>query len=93
MNIDDKERLLRIENCVSEIKAHHERLEILTSSILDLYQKYDQGFNPKDGVVTRLKEFQTTCPRKEIKSIKRWVSSGALVLATGVILEIIKGLL
>ena len=61
-------RLSNIEVAMAKMVRQDEKILTLQKQVKTLFKNNDLAFNPKDGVVTKMKEFQKECPRESIKS-------------------------
>ncbi len=87
-------RLTNIETAVVSIARQDEKIANIQQQIAVLFKKNDQAFNPKDGVVTEIKVFQKSCPKKEVLRTmnRQWaaiallaaITTGSLLKALGV---------
>lgn len=69
----------KIEAAVSLIAVQSERINNTQKQIQALWVKYDESFGT-DGTISRIKQFQASCPKKDVdKSINRlWWAIGVL---------------
>ena len=65
------ETLKVIEATLSGIKVQDERINNMQAQLNAVWKKYDALCNP-EGLVSRITNFQASCPRKQIKWI--WVT-------------------
>ena len=71
-------RLENIETIVQSIAVQDNKIETLQEQVHDLYTKYNVTFGP-EGIISRISEFQASCPRKQTGRI--WWAIG--IIATG----------
>jgi hypothetical protein len=85
---DQADRLHKIERAISVIAVQDERILNMQSQLNSLWKKYDSAFSP-EGMVSKIKQHQASCPRETIdKTLKRqdtmikvqWSVIGLLVM-------------
>ena len=59
--------LERITSALENLAAQREQVSTLTSRVSWLSKQHDILINPKDGIITDMKNFQVSCPRKVFK--------------------------
>ncbi|WP_300456610.1 hypothetical protein [Desulfobacula sp.] len=82
---DQSVRLSNIETAMALMAVQDEKIITIQKQVSILFKNYDLAFNPKDGVVVKIKEFQNGCPRDTIeKTINRqWAVIMFLVAIVG----------
>lgn len=76
-----------IRDTLGKISVQSNQIQALQSDVSALWRKYDDLVRPKDGVITTMRSFQASCPRKTIKWL--WVvmvPMGIALLAVSVTL-------
>lgn len=79
----------RIEDAVGLIAVQTERINNISTQVNALWRKYDDAFAP-DGVVTKVKNFQASCPRDQVKLDlgRQWkIIAFLAVIVTGSLLK------
>lgn len=86
-------RLDRIEVAITKLSVQEEKILNIQIQQNALWKKYDEAFNPKDGVVTKIARHQASCPRDDVKKIdlRLWGLYAGVALLT--IVEVIKALM
>ena len=79
-------RLQQIEAAVVQIAVQDEKIINIQQQLSTLWEKYDKFHGP-EGVVTKIRNHQASCPRGQMKMI--W--SAIVVIATGVIVRFLTG--
>lgn len=81
------DRLSVIEKAMQMMVRQDEKILNLQSETHILWKKYDDAFNLKDGTVTKIQNFQQSCPRESMKRqiIAQW---SAIVLLASLVVTI-----
>lgn len=86
------EKLMNIEKAVMKIAVQDEKIMTMENQINGLWGKYDAAFSP-DGCIAKIKAFQLTCPKLEVKAAitRQWTAIGLIAtMVMGVLLKVIK---
>lgn len=79
-----EQKVDKIETALNLIAVQSERLDTISAQVKTLWGYRDKDFST-DGVIGEIRNFQASCPRKEIKDAfnRQWVTIA--LLATTVI--------
>lgn len=64
------EDLKEIKETLNTIAVQDERIRQVESQTGALWQKYD-ALTAQDGIVARMREYQASCPRKEVDNLRK----------------------
>ena len=65
--------LCEIKETINMMAVQNERIASIQKQLSSLWEKYDELANPNDGLLTGIKTFQASCPRKSITTQVRWL--------------------
>lgn len=67
------EALVDIRKALNCIAVQNEQITAIQDQLSTLWKKYDTFIDPNDGVITKITNFQASCPRSAIQTHIKWL--------------------
>jgi len=61
--------LTQIQRTLNILAVQDEQISQIQEQIIEIFEKYDELANPKDGAIYTIRQFQASCPRAQFKWI------------------------
>ena len=65
--------LCEIKTTLNDLAVQNERIISIQKQLSNMWVKYDELVNPVDGVITKITNFQASCPRESILTHVKWL--------------------
>jgi len=65
--------LCDIKTTLNDLAIQNERISSIQKQLANIWEKYDELVSPLNGVITKVTNFQASCPKQSILTHVKWL--------------------